>query len=63
MADLPGTALVINRYAEISAGIICGCMPVVPGLWKHIRERFEKKQTDGTSNSPGDRRYGKQPAA
>ncbi|CAL8574731.1 hypothetical protein XPA_000684 [Xanthoria parietina] len=38
-------------YAEISAGILCGCMPAVPGFWKHLRERFGKKQTGGAPNN------------
>ncbi|KAL8993501.1 MAG: hypothetical protein Q9188_007315 [Gyalolechia gomerana] len=42
-------------YAEISAGIMCGCMPVVPRFWRHIRECFGKKPTDNSDGPQHDK--------
>ena len=42
--------LICPRYAEITAGIICGCMPAVPAFCRHFRHNFRNTAQSGSAD-------------
>lgn len=46
-----------SRYAEISLGIICGCMTAVPAFCRHVRDRAAKQQANPLNGQPHERDF------
>ncbi|KAI4185162.1 MAG: hypothetical protein LQ348_004418 [Seirophora lacunosa] len=47
--------VILWSYAEISLGIICGCMTAVPAFYRHVRDHAAKQQATPFNGKPHER--------